>query len=171
MPVKTRSQSRNQWQAKLPAPIRKPKQRQVITLPAPAPAPEPVPAPEPDHLPITTYLTFTQRLDIMLDKIEEIKILRSKSLPDTSLNRTLRFERIRLMSEMYFFIYIYFPSVYVDSVEHNHHARIILDSIVKLKNDLITIKSLDNLTPLENSTINTIEVALISCNRILDLTL
>ena len=35
MPVKTRSQSRNQWQAKLPAPIHTHKPCQVLTIPEP----------------------------------------------------------------------------------------------------------------------------------------
>ena len=152
----TRSQSSNQWQAKLPAQIHKPEPCQVVTLPVPEPSP------------IITYPIFCQRLDIIFDKIEDIEILRSKSLPDTSLNRTLRFERIRIMSELFFFIYIYFPTVYIDSHEHNNVARIFINSIIKLKNELPNIKSLDNLTPLESSTINTIETALISCTKILD---
>lgn len=155
MPVKTRSQSRNQWQAKLPAPIHTHKHCQVLTIP------------EPD-LPIITYPIFCQRLTIMLDQIEDIEILRSKSLPDTSLNRTLRFEKIRKMSELFFFTHIYFPAVYIDSLEHNNLVRTILDSIITLKHDLTIIKTIDNLTSLESSTINTVEIALITCDRILD---
>ena len=88
MPVKTRSQSRNQWQAKLPAPIHIHKPCQVLTIP------------EPD-LPI--YPIFCQRLTIMLDQIEDTEILRSKSLPDTSLNRTLRFEKIVVLLHTHLF--------------------------------------------------------------------
>lgn len=152
MPVKTRSQSRNQS-----LDIPKDKQCQVITLP------------EPEHIqPIITFPMFYVKIDTMLDKINDIAILRSKTLPDTSLNRTLRFERIRLMSEMFLFIYIYFPSVYSDTSECNRAARTILDSTIELSNDLTNLKSIDNLTTLESSTINAIELALISCNKMLD---
>lgn len=151
------------WGVRQDTSARKTKTQVTTTPPIPTP---PIPTPPVTTSSSMTFIDFEQRVNDMIDKIEDINILRSKALPDTSLNRTLRFEKIHATAGLLFFIDAHFPAVYANSSDCIRLASVIINWINDMDRSLTNFKaSVGAMSKTESTQVVVLEFIIVNCHK------
>jgi hypothetical protein len=134
---------------------------------------------------LTNFIFFKKRISFMLSSINELDAQLDEAYRlsvyfesignmdakagSESNKRTVRFNKLRLVAELFFFINLYYPEVHQSILSNSKNLRLLTSMIAKIEELKRDIGATHNqpITRTEIHTINTLEIALDMCEKTL----